>query len=61
MGTKARKCIWWQRGKRDYIVEPPGWKPKHGIISFVDKEGMIEFARASKLVLKQKGLGGNYT
>lgn len=54
MGTKRRVCIWYQRGKHDYVVEPPNWKPKDGITSFAHKRDMIMFAEAAKLILKEK-------
>lgn len=58
MGTKRRVCLWYQRGKHDYVVEPPNWKPKNGITSFAHKKDMISFAQAAKLVLKEKQQGG---
>ena len=52
MGTKAKKAIWFCRGKREYHVMPPGWKPSQGDIVFSSWEQMLEFARASRLILK---------
>lgn len=52
MGTRRKVAIWFKRGRKEYVVMPPGWKPKEGFIVFSDKAQMIEFARASGLVLK---------
>ena len=52
MGTKRRVCLWYRRQKGEYVVKPPGWKPEHGDLVFTDKAQMIDFARASKLMLR---------
>lgn len=57
MGTKRRVCIWHQRRKNEYLVEPPGWKPEDGDIIFSNQGQMLEFARASRLVLKERPNG----
>lgn len=54
MGTKRRVCIWYMRNKSEYVVQPPGWKPMEGDIVFAHRDQMIKFARAARLVLKEK-------
>lgn len=54
MGTRRRVCLWWQRGRHDYVVEPPNWKPKDGTMCFAHKSDMIPFAQAARLILKEK-------
>ena len=58
MGTKRKVCVWWRRGKHDYACLPHGWKPQRdGEISFANKEKLLEFARAGKMILKEKQTG----
>ena len=60
MGTKRKVCVWWREGKHEYVCEPPGWKPKYGIISFADKQDMLSFARASRLMLRERPCRRDY-
>lgn len=54
MGTKRRVAIWYKRGHGEYCVIPPGWKPRDGDIVFSKKTQLIDFARASGLILREK-------
>lgn len=55
MGTKRRVATWYMRRKGEFVVKPPHWKPTDGDIVFTNQNQMMEFARASKLMLKQEG------
>lgn len=54
MGTKRRIAEWWMRRPGEFVLRPPGWKPGDGDIVFTQQSQMMEFARASRLVLKQR-------
>ena len=55
MGTKRKVALWWRRRRNEYVVLPPGWKPeKHGEITFASLDLMVEFARASGLILRER-------
>ena len=61
MGTKRKVAVWYRRRKKEYVVEPPGWKPmRDGDIVFTDKNAMIEFSHAAKLILKERQIGREY-
>lgn len=60
MGTRRKVCVWYKRRKHEYVVEPPGWKPRDGDIVFSDQNQMMSFAHASKLVLKERQDGRRY-
>lgn len=53
MGTKRRVCLWYRRGKREFVAWPAGWKPKDGDIVFSHKEQLIAFAMSAGMVLKE--------
>lgn len=55
MGTRRKVCLWRQRRPHEFVVKPPHWKPADGDIVFTNQGQMMEFARASKLMLKQEG------
>lgn len=52
MGKKRRIATWWMRRPGEFVVRPPGWKPGDGDIVFTQQSQMMEFARASRLVLR---------
>ena len=54
MGTRRRVCEWWQAGKSEYFCRPAGWRPKDGDIVFTDQGQMIKFARAGRMILKER-------
>ena len=54
MGTKRKVCIWWERRKGELVAQPPGWKPSDGTIVFSKQSQLLEFARASGLMLSQR-------
>lgn len=55
MGTKRRVCIWWMRGDGEYVAVPAGWNvKKFGEFLFRDRGQLLKFARASKLILKER-------
>lgn len=58
MGTKRRVATWYQRRKGEYVVLPPGWKPRDGELVFTTQGQMMAFAKASKLMLRQVGMTG---
>ena len=53
MGTKRRVCIWFKRRKNEYVAIYPG-QPKNTETVFPDQGAMVEFARASGFVLKER-------
>lgn len=54
MGTKRRVATWYKRRRGEFVVRTPNWKPKDGDIVFTDQDQMIKFARAARLVLKER-------
>lgn len=55
MGTKRRVCLWYKRAKGEYIVLPPGWVPaRDGLLVFKDQGKMLDFARAARLMLRER-------
>ena len=57
MGTKRRIAEWWVRSKGEYVVAPAGWKPRDGEIVFTEKKDMLGFARAARLILRERPNG----
>lgn len=53
MGKRRKVAVWWMRAHGEYVLRPPGWKPGHGEIVFTQQSQMMDFARASRLMLKQ--------
>jgi hypothetical protein len=52
MGTRRKTATWRMRRRGEYVVTPPGWKAERdGELVFTDQGQMMEFARASRLVL----------
>ena len=53
MGTRRKVCIWYKRRRGEYIAIYPG-QPKNTETVFPDQGALVEFARASRLVLKER-------
>lgn len=53
VGSKRRVAIWYIRNKGEYVVIPPH-KPKNIDYIFCNQRDMLEFARASHFVLKER-------
>lgn len=53
MGTRRKVCIWYKRRKNEYVAIYPG-QPKNTENVFPDQGSLVEFARASRLVLKER-------
>lgn len=51
MATKRRTAAWYRMG-RDYIVRPANWY-KGTMIIFSTQADMLEWARASRVMLKE--------
>lgn len=52
MGTRRKVATWRMRRRGEFVVTPPGWKAdRDGELVFTDQGQMMEFARASRLVL----------
>lgn len=56
MGTKRRVCVWYRRKRNEYVAVYPG-QPKNTETVFPSQDALIEFARASGLVLKERVIG----
>jgi hypothetical protein len=54
MGTKRKVATWWQRRPHEFVVRPHKWKPKDGEIVFASKGQMLNFARTTGMVLKER-------
>ena len=50
MGTRVKFALW-RRDGRLYRVKPPNW-PMNCELSFTEKEDMQEWAKASRVMLK---------
>lgn len=55
MGTRRKVATWYIRRPGEFVVFPPGWGKNPGLV-FSKQSQMLEFARASRLVLKQVGM-----
>jgi len=53
MGTRRKVCIWYKRRRGEYVAIYPG-QPKNTENVFPDQGSLVEFARASGLVLKER-------
>lgn len=53
MGTRRKVCIWYKRRRGEYVAIYPG-QPKNTETVFPDQGALVEFARASRLVLKER-------
>lgn len=52
MGTRRRTAAWHVRRRGEYVVIPAGSKPERdGTLVFPDQQAMMNFARASRLVM----------
>ena len=54
MGSKRRVAIWRIRKKGEYVILDYPGKPKNFDCVFRSQNDMVEFARASGLVLKER-------
>ena len=54
MGSKRRVAIWYVRKKNEYVILDYPGKPKNFDCVFHSQNDMMEFARASGLVLKER-------
>lgn len=52
MGTRRKVAVWYMRRPGEYVVIPPGWRTEYLI--FQNRRQMVEFARASRLILKER-------
>ena len=57
MGTRRRVAAWYVRRPGEFVVVLPGQKKNDPELVFSKQSQMVEFARASKLVLRQVGQG----
>lgn len=52
MGTRRKVAVWYMRRPGEYVVIPPGWRAEYLI--FQNRRQMVEFARAARLILKER-------
>lgn len=57
MGTKRKVAIWFLRRRGEYVILSYPGKPKNFDCVFHSQLDMMEFARASGLVLKERVIG----
>ncbi len=56
VGTRRKVATWYIRRPGEFVVIPPGWRKNDPGLVFTKQSQMLEFARASRLMLKQVGM-----